>query len=382
MPATEYGNARVEERIELDNLLDFGSGAAVISRTGELNLDSSAAHAIDGMAVTSWISAPGASDEQLVFSLLAPVRVKSVGVTTAPEQYVPASLRFEGSNDGERWRELATIEPKDARERQLADVQEPTTARFIRVTVLGKERYYVGARTLHVLGEEVGPPRTPSFTGCWTINGVPARITQEGARITGVIQSDPPTFLDGGTNNRMAMINWIQGPTRGYAALTRSSDGKHLTGVTFHEEIQDLFTGAAWFGEVCGDTPTSPLAAPGAFLETAGRYSIYGLAFDPNERLDEELSASALDAVAKLLRDAPQQRFRITSREFRLETAALNARRTGARLTALRNALRARGIDTSRLELIAAGNQWIGPPITSPAQLLLACRIDIEKVGR
>lgn len=381
-PSTEFGNARVEPRIELDNLLDLGMGVSVVSRTGELHLDVSAANVIDGMYETTWISAPGASDEQIVFSLLAPARVQRVGMTTAPEQYRPDSVRFEGSADGKRWEELATIVPVDGKERQLVSLAKPALARFIRVTARSKERYYIGARTFQVLGEEVAPPETPPLAGCWTINGTHAFITQDGARITGVIEHDPPIFLDGGTNDRVALVNWIQGPARGYAAITRSNDGKHLTGITFHEEIQDHFAGEGWFGRTCRDPVVSRVAAPKEFLERAGRYSIYGLAFDSAGQLDEELSAPALDAVARLFLESPQQRFRITSREFRSATPALNARHTAARLTALRNALRARKVDTSRLELVAAGDQWIGPPITSPIQLLLACRIDIEKVGR
>lgn len=381
LPLHRYGASRVNPGIESDNLLDLAAGASVLSRTGELSLEASAAHSIDGLAETSWVSAPGASDETLVFSLLAPARVLRVGVT-APGEQRPDSVRFEGSADGVRWQDLATLKPEDTKERQLAGVAKPMKARLIRIHALTSHRYYLSARAFHVLGEEVEPPRAPPFTGCWTVNGVRAHITQDGARIRGVVESDPPTFLDGGTDDRVALVTWIQGPTWGYAALTRSNDGKHLTGITFYEEIEEANVGEGWFGDACRGGVASPVAAPETFLARAGRYSLFGLVFDSREQLVEELSAPALDAVAKLLRDAPRQRFRVTSREFRYNTPELNARHTGARLSALRNALGARGVDTSRLELLAAGNEWLGPPISSAIQLLLASRIDIETVSR
>ena len=378
----EYGQAIVEPGIETDNLLDLVTGAAVVSRSGDFTLDSAAVHAIDGMPETGWVSAPGASDETLVFSLLAPARVTHAGLTTPVPDQRPDSVRFEGSADGVRWHELAALNVQATNGRQLAAVSSKTSVRFIRIHALTRDRYYIGARTFQVLGEETGPPRTPAFTGCWTINGTRAHITQNGARITGVIESDPPTFLDGGTNNRVAPLLWTRGAAWGYAALTRSNDGRQLTGITFHEEITGKFIGEGWFGVRCDGAATTPIPDAAAFLARSGRYTLFGLAFDANERLIEELSEPALDAAAKLFRDAPRQRFRVTSREFRFESDALNARHAEARLTALRNAFQARGVDTSRLELVAAGNRWIGPPIRSQIQLLMASRIDIETVGR
>jgi hypothetical protein len=109
---------------------------------------------------------------------------------------------------------------------------------------------------------------------------------------------------------------------------------------------------------------------------------VFGLVFDPRDQLVAELSAPALDVVVKLLAGAPQQRFRIVSREFRGDAPQLNARRSATRLSSFRTALQARGVDTSRVELVAAGDQWIGPPIGSVMQGILASRIDIETVAR
>ncbi|MEO8381517.1 MAG: discoidin domain-containing protein [Acidobacteriota bacterium] len=373
----------MDAAIHYDNLLDLSTGASVVSRTGEYSLDVSAAHAIDGMDFSAWTSIPGASDETFVFSLLSPVLVKSVGLTaTAPDQ-LPDEVRFEGSLDGTHWHDLLTMKPKGVPERELAALATPRKARFIRIHAVTRQRYFLTVRAFHVIGDETAPPAPPPFTGCWTINDRRASITQTGARITGVIETDPPTFIDGGTDNRVAQVLWTQGPVWGYAALTRSNDGRHLTGLTFFEEIDDHFIGEGWFGEACSGPAPAASATPEVFLNRTGRYSLFGVVFDAQERVVEALSASALEAATTLLRHAPPgQRFRITSREFRFDTDELNARHTGARLTALRNALGARGVDTARLELVAAGNHWIGPPLNSPLQVLLASRIDIERVGR
>jgi hypothetical protein len=44
--------------IDSDNLLNMGYGAALVSRTGEQNLENAAVQAIDGFEYTSWTSPP------------------------------------------------------------------------------------------------------------------------------------------------------------------------------------------------------------------------------------------------------------------------------------------------------------------------------------
>lgn len=374
-------NRASEPDVDSDNLLNIAYGASVISRSGELNLESSAAHGIDGMLLTSWVSVPGARAETLVYSLLAPARVLRVGLTAPESAQRSDSVRFEGSMDGVSWRELATVKPEETDARQLV-AANPMKAQYIRITASTAHRYYLAARAFHVLGEEVAAPSAPPFTGCWTAGGRRVYLTQQGARITGVATTDPPTYFDGGTDNRAGLVMWMQGATWGYTALTRSPDGVHLTTFRFHEEVDSKNVGDGWFGDRCeGSTPLQPVA-PQAFLERAKRYSVFGLVFDPADRLVEDLSAPAISAAVALLKGAPGKRFRIVARQFQRETPEWNARQSAARLSSFRRALHARGIDTSRIELIAAGDQWVGPPIGSSIQGLLASRIDIEVGAR
>ena len=360
-----------EPDVDSDNLLNLAYGAAVVSRTGELNLERSAAHTIDGLVESVWISAPGVPEETIVYSLLGTARATSVGVSVVIDQETPDGVLFESSLDGERWSELARITPQRTHDRQFVRTQ-PTDLRFLRVRTLDRDNYYSRLRGVHLLGSEIAPPVTPSFGGCWTINGSPARIHQDGARITGRIESNPPITLDGGTDNRVALLMWTQGPMWGYAAVTRTPEGARLTGLRFFEEADSRHIGDAWFGERCeGGQAALPASDPAAILRTAQRYSAFGLAFDREGRLVEPLSARALEALAAL---QPQ---RIVVREFNGASAEINRRLAETKMATLRAALHARGVDVARIDFVAAGSDWDGPPLGSALQRALASRVDI-----
>jgi len=361
----------IEVDADADNLLSLAYGASVVSRTGEQHLESSAAHAIDNLPPTPWVSAPGAGREMLVFSLLAPSRLTRVGITVSKGDQVPRRVSFDVSADGRTWRELITVEPANENARQLWSV-EPAVARYIRVRAVEDQgRYYIRARTIHALGDEVEPPSTPPFTGCWTVNGRPASIVQQGARITGRIETEPPIFLDGGTDNRVALVTWRQGPAWGHAALTRTPEGRHLTGIRFFESFDITHSGDAWFGDRC-EAAATPISLPSPRMP----YPLYGLAFDGQGNLIEELSAAQLDALVPLL--ATSQRMRITSHEVRYDTPEDNRRHTAARLASLRRALQARGVNLDRIDFVAAGNDWKGPVLHTTLQHLFASRVELS----
>jgi outer membrane protein OmpA-like peptidoglycan-associated protein len=105
-----------------------------------------------------------------------------------------------------------------------------------------------------------------------------------------------------------------------------------------------------------------------------------GLVFDAEERLIEEPSRATLDDAAALLAAAPSERFRITAHEFRNNDAKENRRRTAARVDAVRNALRARRVDVSRIEFIGKGSEAEPIEMPSAIQRMLWSRIDLEKV--
>lgn len=357
---------------DADNLLNVAYGASVVSRTGESTLETSAMHAIDGMSTTVWSSSPGDPNATLVYSLAAPSRIEKLGITTPnPQANLPDEVRFESSLDGTSWREQLVLRPKDS---ETVDVR-PFDAQYLRVTTHDPKDYYAIVASFHALGRELEPPKLRSLEGCWTVNQQPARFTQQGARITGTIGD---THVEGGTDGRVAQLLWRRGAMWGYAAVTVAPDGRTLSATTFHEEPRASHVGAAWFGEksACGAASAATAAPP-----LRKHWPLFGLAFDENDELSEAVNASTLDAVASFIRKSPDKTFRLVAHEFRHRDPEENRRRAAARLDAVREALRVRGVDPARVELRASGSSRPDTEVTFAVQRLLWSRIDLEFSG-
>lgn len=368
--------------IDGDNLLNLAYGASVVSRTGELNLETSAVHAIDGMSFTAWSSSPGAAGQTLVFSLGGPSRIERVGVTTTERDRSPTKVRIEASRDGSSWREMATIEPA-SKGTTMTDVTS-FEARYVRVTTIEPGKYYATLTSVHAIGSEVRPAERLSFDGCWTINTKPARLVQRGARITGVVGGNRPTFVDGGVDGRVAKLMWMRGPMWGYATATLTPDGRGISAMTFHEEPLMNNVGEAWIGSRCetkvaeavNATPRPPID----YLRRTGHWTMSGIIFDGEERIIDAPSRDALDDAAAVIKAMPSQRFRVIARELRNNDPNENRRRTTARVDAVRTALRARGIDISRIEFVGSGSELKDVEMPSALQRMLWSRIDLERV--
>lgn len=371
-----------EPDYDADNLLNLAYGAAVVSRTGELTLEGSAIHAIDGSSSTAWTCPPGGPEQTMVFSLLAPSRLTRVGITTAANAAAaPTVVRFATSMDGTTWRELKKMDVKGSAEPQLVDVP-PTNAQYIRLLVSGVSSE-ISIRSVHAIGTETRPPDTPPMTGCWRINGVPARFAQNGGTVTGVMATAPPTIFDGGSNGRVATLMWSQDPMWGYTAISITPDGAHVSGLKIHEEISTQQYGDGWFGDrIPCDGLALEVPRSGATQTRAPRWSMYGLVFDPQDHLVSDASAATLDGLAQRIAASPSQRFRLIAHELRNGSEAENESHTRARIESLRAALQSRGIDMTRIEFVAKGGAWTEPPIYTALQRLLGSRIDLERFGR
>ena len=368
--------------LDPDNLLNLTWGAAVVSRTAELHLEASAVQAIDGIPLTSWAAPPGGANQTFVFSLGAPSRIDRLGLTTFDKpELVPAKVRFEASADGKSWREVLLFEPRAVGPPQLVDVP-PFDARFLRVSTLETNAWSTRLRTVHASGSEIALPPPPRFGGCWEINGRAARLVQSGSRLSGIVHTDPPTLVEGGIEGRVARLMWTRGPAWGYLALTLTPDGERISGLDFYEEISIHHATTGWFGareSGCDGLPRG-FSAADALLRHAGRWTMYGLTFDERDRLIDLSSGPTLDAAAALIASAPSQRFRVIAREFREPKPGEELKRAKRRISALRTALEARGVDVSRVDFVAAGSEWGEPPIVVALQRLLASRVDLELV--
>jgi hypothetical protein len=236
---------------------------------------------------------------------------------------------------------------------------------------------------VHALGREIGPPDRHPFSGCWEVNLRRAALVQRGAHITGTIEGPRhPTYVEGGVEGRVAKLMWMRGPMWGYAAATLTPDGRGLTGITFHEDPLVNQVGEAWFGERCNQAAVGKVLAPADYLRRTGRWMMSGLVFDGQERLLEEPSRYTMDSAAALIAAVPAQRFRVIAREFRNNDPNENRRRTTARVEAVRAALRARGIDVSRMEFVAEGSEKTDVDMPSAIQRMLWSRVDLERVKK
>jgi outer membrane protein OmpA-like peptidoglycan-associated protein len=368
-----------EPDIDTDNLLNMAYGASAISRTAEANLEQSAVHAIDGIGSTAWWSPPGGGSQTLLFSLPALSRIHRIGLTTSSAS--PREIRFERSADGVVWHPVASLKPEPIVTTQMGDV-EPFDSRFVRVSTVDPERYYVQLRSIHLIGTEIAPAAAPSPAGCWTINGQTASLRQEGSRVWGVIGGERPTFVEGAAGERVVRLMWSRGPMWGYALLTLAPDGKTLSALTFHEEIVTQYAGAAWFGKRTADDCTAEetdAAALDEILERSARWSMFGLRFDTGDRLDPAASKATLDALEALLRRSPSQRWRIVAHEYRDGSTEENRRRAAAHIEQLRSALASRAGDLSHIEFVAAGSEQSVAPVSTAIQRQLASRIDLER---
>jgi len=299
-------HAMIAEDVDLDrdNLLNLAHGASVISRSAELTLENSAVHAIDGDWLTFWKSTPGGPQQTFVFSLPARSRIDRVGVIapTGPSE-VPPRVRFEASDDGATWRDVAALDVKAMRDPQLVSVT-PFDATYLRARTEGISAYYSAIRSFVAMGRELAPPVQPRIEGCWTINGVPARFVQRGTSIAGVIGSDPPVYVSGGTDGRVFRLMWRQDQMWGPALITLDPRRRALSGVRWHEVVRDANIADGWFGtpsSQCAEMKVGETEIAATILKRAGKWTAYG--------------GDAFATLAALVAAAPSRQFRVVARD-------------------------------------------------------------------
>ena len=356
-PATDTAPVKAVQPpivIENDNLLNLVFGGAVVERNNELNYEDSVAHALDATSTTAWRSAPGGKLSG-TFSLAARTKLGRVGVTVGND--APAAMRVETSLDGKSWQPL--IETNlDGRKRdpQLFDARG-TEALFLRFNFPDRD-YHNAVLSLYVTGSETAPALRPPLAGCWTINHtMPAKFEQRGARVYGTIDD---ILVDGGSDGRFYRVMWREGMQWGYAAVSVSADGNHLSGVRWHEEVNPKHNGDGWLGVRVPCTDSNSLDSEHAakqILDRATLWRIYGLRLDRQNRVIEDESTDALQLAAKFIRDNPNKRFQLVAREFREPSEERNRASANAILEAAKNALAKHGADLSRVATRNAGTE-------------------------
>ena len=341
--------------LENDNLLNLVFGAAAIDRYGELSYEATIAHALDGTPVTAWRGAPGGK-MSATLSFAAPTRLRRLGVTVGRNKNeAPARMVVEASLDGTSWQPALDAEVKPDGTRQMFDVD--AHALYLRVHFTDPTDYYGAVLSIHANGSETAPALRRPIAGCWLINHtMPARFEERGARVFGTIDDD--ILVDGGTDGRVYRLMWREGMQWGFAAVTVSADGNHLSGVRWHEEVNPQHNGDGWLGRRVPCTAAASLDGgkiADAIIARTASWRMYGVRFDRQNRIVESESDNALDLAAKIIRDHPKHQFRLIAREFREPGEEKNVARADAMLTAAQNALARRGADLSRVALKSAG---------------------------
>lgn len=366
-PAKQPQESR-DDAPERENLLNYAHGAVAISRTGEALLKGSILRAIDGDRDPGslWSSPPHNPGQTLVFALPSRTRLTRVGAESGTVE----ALRFESSLDGATFRELATVRLQYNHEAQLFDVP-PTEASYLRVTTLDAGRTFIGLNSVHARGTALEPVRPGPLDGCWVMDTERAAMTQQGAYVFG---RNGDVLLDGGSDGRFYRFVWTRGAQYGVAAISVTADGRHMSGIRWHEEAEPLFISTTWVGRKtdCPATPEISDAVFRTYLARQGRYPMYGLRFDAQGHLMESESGVMLERLAGM------KDVRIVANEFLQPSAAQNRVVAQAKLDTLAAALRKRGVELASFELVNHGSEQPHRAANTDANRSLYGSVDLE----
>ena len=371
----------LDEADERSSLIGLTRGTSIIARSGEAFGPVSALNAIDDNPGSFWLSPPHDLPQWVTLALPARTRLNRVGIRTTKEGgFTAKHVSFEASLDGAVWTPLTTVESADANEAQWWSVP-PAEARQLRVTMIDGPATTGSVRLLSILaqGAELEPPHTGSIEGCWNINGMTAQFSSKGAQIRGTFaMGKQPMELDGGSDERTTRLSWTRGNDYGLALVTVTPDGKHLSGMAWHEEVIPMFYADAWFGErvPCG-ARRAPVDVPSQLMQRIGRYSAFGLRFDTSGDLDQKNSEQAIAIMARLIKASGGQTI-VAGHEFRETPAKANHDRTARELESVRKALAAAGVDVSHLSFFAAGSANPRQEPVTEAMRAIYSSIDVE----
>ena len=358
---------RISMAAEQRNLLNMGSGAAVVSRTAELTFENSAIRAIDGDPDSLWASPPLDFEQTLVFSLPAPVRIEEIGIRTPLSAAARTeALTIDWSADGETFNPLLSPTLQPSMKPQIFKASADNV-RYIRLHVTDGGAQIAALQSVLIHGTWLAPPSVPPLAGCFTINETAARFHESNGRVSGFVGDDESQFVDGGVDDATYRFAWTRGPEWGYALVTLTPDGQTLNGLTWHEEAAAHSFGTSWYGsrQSCGGSGqrVDADAVVRTFLRRSGWYPLFSLHFDESGGLIEARSGGGLDVIRMVQQRAQGHRIRIIAREYRASSADEARKRAIARLESIHNALTRHGVDVSRIDFVAAGSDSPRRPV-------------------
>lgn len=376
----------LDESDERSSIIGLTRGTTITGRSGEAFGPVSAMLALDQNPGSFWMTPPHDLPQWLTVALPARTRMERVGIrTTKGGAFTAKHVRFETSLDGALWQPLTTVASADSNEAQWWTVPK-TETRHLRVTMVDSPRPERDVRLHSILatGAELERPRTGSIEGCWDINGLAVHFAINGSLVTGSLamgslaMGKPSLELNGGVDERTVRLVWTRGNDYGLAIVTVAPDGKHLSGVSWHEEAIPMFYADSWFGErVPCASPRPSFDVPLRLLHRIGRYSAFGLQFGDDGALDRERSRESLTTVVRLLK-AAKGRAQIVAHEFREKTPQANHDRAARELESVRAALTSVGVDLAGVPFIAAGSATPRQDPNTEAMRAIYSSIDVE----
>lgn len=370
---------------EPDNLLNYGRGAVVIERSGEGSLLVSALHAIDGDPASQWLTPTGDPNQAMVVSLPSRTEVSQVGISNerAITSRVVKSLQFEGSDDGISFQILSTIVLDKAANQQLFAVR-PRALRFLRIALLESfgDPGSIEVPSILVRGKALEPPRHGLLGGAWMMNQTAVDFAQIGAHVVGADREKTPMEIDGGTDGVIYRFAWIRGPQHGLGAIAVDRDGKRASGVWWFEECNPYLLGAPWFGvrtDEANRVPMTPKVML-SYLGKLGRFPLYGIVFDARDQVDEKLSDHALEQLRQFSDQNPGIRLRFLAHEFRGASREANRLRSQVQIKSFKAVLIKRGVDISRHELEAVGDDAVGATVITQVSRAVYSTLEMKVI--
>lgn len=366
--------------------LNLMTGLMVSDRSGELYLQASALHAIDGMPNSVWTSPPGDPNQRLTVSFPTLTRITHLGLSTGQlpvKGRAVTQVSFESSANGSDFQPLTTVEVSGAGDDQLREIP-PTDVLALRASIQ-KTIGNAGLSDLPELlirGTELEPVVQPDLSGQWKLNNLTAHFQSlEGDRILGRIQMDPPLLIDGARNAGWIEFTWARGPQYGIGVLVPDHTGTKLNIVYWFQEAIPQFRADPLFGHRIGESPISldPLAVAINLLGRKRPYPLYQLRFDGDNRLTPE-SMPAIAGLAELLARLPRSRFRMVAHDNSRSSAEDDLLATQQQLTSVREAMARGGIDVGRVDFLPAGRQFMRDDPKIPHHHRLHSRLELEVI--
>jgi hypothetical protein len=368
------------------NLLSVLRGAVVVDRSGEFSFEYAALFAIDGHHASAWISPPSDIEQWLIAELPVRSRIEAVGLSTGSivlGRSSPKQVRYEISTDGVVWNHVGTFEFAADGGQQLHEIS-PREARFIRVTTLTNHGNPVGTYlpTLLATGENLDAYQRPSVAGRWILNDLTAHFREDGHRVFGYVDLEPPMLIDGAWDNRIVRFAWSRGLAYGVGFMTVApEDG--LNGIWWYENLVDPGNalGSPWYGRRVGEPGELRLDTASVaqlHIERNGKFPLFGLIFDDEGRFDAEASRAAVHFIRSAIDAFPQFRVSLEVSEFHSSDKTLNLAKSQRLSSSLIDGLAQLGLPAERLIVTATGSERPYPGTLGPLHWRMYSRVDFS----